>query len=62
MTSQDRSDSGFEGVTIVRQVHKGHSKSHRKNACNDKGFQKNANVVNVIFQKSKEKKILYKQA
>lgn len=58
MMSQDRSDFGFGGVTIVRDVHKGHSKSHRQNACNNKDFRESVNVVNFIFQKSKEKKNL----
>ena len=60
MTSQDRSDFGFEGVTIARNIHKGHSKSHRQNACNHKDFRESVNVVNFIFQKSEEKKNLNK--
>jgi hypothetical protein len=61
MISRGHSDSGLECVTIARNVHKGHSKSHRQNACNNKDFRESVNVVNLIFQKSKEKKNLNKE-
>ena len=61
MMSQGHSDSGLEVVTIARNIHKGHSKSHRKNACNNKYFRESVNVVNFIFQKSKEKKNINKE-